>query len=81
MPLPVYPDRSVLPGLGFGVKWSPMFVNMPTAVASNGAEIDLGLAQYPLHEFELNYKFLHDWSARSGAEALEFKTLMGFFLL
>ena len=80
MALPIYPDRSVLPGLGFGTKWAPMFVNMPTAVASNGAEIDLGLAQYPLHDFELKYNFLHDWSGRSASESLEFKTMIGFFL-
>ena len=77
----IYPDHSVLPGLGFTVKWSPMFYNMPTAVAASGANIDLGLAQYPLHDFELAYEFLHDWSDRSSSEAEEFKTLMGFHLL
>ena len=75
MTLPVYPGQSLLPGLTYGCKWSPAFINMPTATAANGADIDLGLAQYPLHDFELQYEFLRDDLSPS-----EFKTLMGFFL-
>ncbi len=81
MALPIYPDRSVLPGLGYSVKWSPVFFNMPTQTTASGADIDLALAQYPLHDFELTYEFLHDWSHRSLAESREFRTLMGFHLM
>lgn len=79
MTLAVYPDRTVLPGLGYTVKWSPRFYNMPTQTTSSGSDIDLGLAQYPLHDFDLNYEFLHN-DGRNQLEAGEFKTLMGFFL-
>jgi hypothetical protein len=78
--LPIYPDGSVLPGLGFNVKWAPEFFNIPTGTTATGADIDLALAQYPLHNFELTYEFLRDrwfWSTAS----LEFKTMMGFFLM
>lgn len=75
MTLPVYPGPSLLPGLTYRSKWSPSFVNMPTATTASGADIDLGLAQYPLHDFELNYAFL-----RSTPTQLEFQTLMGFHL-
>ena len=80
MMLPVYPDASVLPGLGWSQKWSPEFFNMKTETTATGADIDLALAQYPLHNFELTYDFLRDkwfWSSAS----LEFKTMMGFFLM
>jgi hypothetical protein len=71
MTLPIYP---ALPGLTFPVKWTPRFYNMATQTTASGADIDLGLAQYPLHDFELQYDFLRD----SGAT--EFKTLFGFVL-
>lgn len=82
MTLPVYPGRYLLPGLTYGSKWSPDFINMPTATTASGADIDVGLAQYPLHDFELQYEFLRDglkaeWQRGQG---LEFKTMMGFFL-
>lgn len=78
--LPVYPDGSVLPGLAFSAKWSPEFFNAPTQTTSTGADIDLALAQTPLHRFELTYDFLRDrwFSARA---SLEFRTMMGFFLM
>jgi hypothetical protein len=72
MSLLVYP---VLKGLAFPEKWMPRFYNMATATSASGADIDLGLAEYPLHDFELNYQFLRD----SGG-LTEFKTLMGFVL-
>ena len=80
MTLPLYPDQRILPGLAFNVKWKPMFFNLPTATSATGAELDLALADTPLHDFELNYEFLHDQSWRSLQESLEFKTLFGFFL-
>jgi hypothetical protein len=82
MTLPIYPARDVLPGLAFSQKWSPTFFNMPTATTAVGADIDLGLAAYPLHDFELTYEFLRDgvrWG-RPGA-TLEFRTMMGFHLM
>jgi len=71
---PVYPE---LIGLGFDVKWSPQFYNMPTATSATGADIDLALATTPLHDFELTYNFLRD---RFIAGTQEFKTMFGFFL-
>lgn len=79
MGLPVYPDRSVLPGFAFNSKWSPEFFNMATQTTATGADIDLGLAQYPLHNFELTYDFLRDGWFDVPA-SLEFKTMMGFHL-
>lgn len=76
--LPIYPDRSLLPGLAFSEKWSPTFYNAKTVTTATGAEIDLGLAQYPLHDFELTYEFLRDGPLWNGSA--EFKTLMGFHL-
>lgn len=71
--LPIYPT---LKGLGFNVKWKPQFFNMPTQTTASGADIDLGLASTPLHDFVLTYDVLPD---RLGD--LDFKTLMGFFLM
>jgi len=79
MTLPVYPDRTVLPGLGFSTKWSPVFFNMPTQTAAAGADIDLALAATPLHDFELTYEVLRD-AGRNTLEASEFRTMMGFHL-
>jgi hypothetical protein len=71
--LPIYPT---LKGLGFNVKWRPQFFNMPTQTTTSGADIDLGLADTPLHDFVLTYDVLPD---RFGDT--DFKTLMGFFLM
>jgi hypothetical protein len=78
--LPVYPDVTVLPGLGYNVKWSPKFYNMKTATTASGADIDVALAQYPLHDFELTYEFLRSWDPNVTA-SLEFRTMMGFHLM
>ena len=79
--LPVYPDATFLRGLAYSQKWTPTFFNA-TATTATGADIDVGLAQYPLHDFELTYEFL-----RSGSrglpyvrETMEFQTMMGFHL-
>ena len=80
MTLPIYPDRTLLKGLGFSSKWSPEFFNLATETTATGADIDLALAQYPLHAFELTYNFLRSWRAPAQA-SLEFKTLMGFWLM
>jgi hypothetical protein len=83
MTLPIYPGRQLLPGLTYNSTWTPAFFNMPTATAASGADIDLAIAQYPLHDFELAYQFLRDgldhWTWRNG-EGLEFRTMMGFLL-
>jgi hypothetical protein len=83
MTLPLYPGRDLLPGLTYTAKWSPVFFNAPTAVTATGADIDLGLAQYPLHDFELTYEFLRDgvgWGNGRALPTLEFRTMMGFHL-
>lgn len=80
MTLPIYPDRSVLKGLGYSTKWTPQFFNMAPATSASGAEVDLALAQYPLHQFDLTYNFLRAWRA-AGTASLEFRTLMGFWLM
>jgi hypothetical protein len=78
--LPIYPDKTLLKGLGFSTKWSPAFFNLATETTATGADIDLALAQYPLHSFELTYSFLRSWRAPANV-SLEFKTLMGFWLM
>ena len=80
MTLPVYPGPDLIKGLAYSSKWTPAFFNL-TATTATGAELDIGLAQYPLHSFELNYKFLRDGPGWGGVQqALEFRTMMGFFL-
>lgn len=74
MPPPIYPT---LVGLAYDVQWTPTFYNMPTATTVTGADIDLGLAEWPLHDFDLIYNFLRDQFV-SGTQ--EFKTMFGFFL-
>lgn len=74
--LPIYPQ---LIGLGFNVKWSPAFFNMPTQTTVTGADIDLALADEPLHDFELTYEFLRD-NPLSSPGSSEFRRLFGFFL-
>lgn len=76
MTLPIYPT---LKGLQYPVKWIPRFYNMPTQTTASGADIDLGLAEYPLHDFELQYEFMRA-NGVAGATSDEFKTLMGFVL-
>jgi hypothetical protein len=73
--VPMPPVFPTLIGLGYNVKWSPVFYNMPTDTAATGADVDLGLADEPLHDFELTYGFLRDQFGNT-----EFKTMMGFFL-
>lgn len=80
MPLPIYPDRALLVGLTYESRWVPRFLNLSEVTAS-GAAIDLAQAQYPLHDFELTYSVLRDgprWG--STLAAIEFRTMMGFFL-
>ena len=72
MPL-VYPT---LPGLSYSVLWKPKFFNMPTQTTSTGADLDLGLAAAPLHDFELTYELLRDTFATGTSE---FRTMLGFF--
>lgn len=72
MSLPVYPSLS---GLTFPIKWIPRFYNMKPQTTASGADIDLGLAANPLHDFELQYDFM-----RSSQGQVEFQTLMGFVL-
>lgn len=81
MALPVYPGKSLLKGLTYSSKWTPRFF-VQTAVAATGAETDVPIAQYPLHDFELTYKFLRDGVGWNDAlSALEFRTMMGFHLM
>jgi hypothetical protein len=68
----VYPT---LPGLAYNVGWDTEFFNMKSSVTSTGAEIDLGLSQYPLHDFTLTYEFLRDAFGFT-----EQKTMRGFFM-
>jgi hypothetical protein len=49
---------------------------MPTQTTSTGADLDLGLAAAPLHDFELTYELLRDTFAVGTSE---FKTMLGFF--
>ena len=72
--LPIYPTPA---GLGYSVFWTPIFANLPTAVAANRAEIDMSLADEPIHEFELTYEFLRN---RPTPSPNEFRNYMGFFL-
>jgi hypothetical protein len=76
-----YPIYPTLPGLGYSVFWKPEFANAPTAYAANKAEIDLALAETPVHEFTLTYDFLRDETAYLLSPiSNEFKRLFGFFL-
>lgn len=72
MPI-VYPT---LPTLSYSVKWRPQFFNMPTQKMATGAELDLGVAAAPLHDFDLTYQVLRD---RPAPSPNEFRTMMGFF--
>lgn len=80
MTLPIYPGPDLLRGLTYSSKWTPRFFNQ-TSVAPTGAEYDIAIAQYPLHDFELTYAFLRDGpSWRDALSAMEFRTMMGFHL-
>lgn len=80
MTLPVYPGSDLLRGLTYNSKWAPMFFNS-SVTTSTGADIDMGLAQDPLHDFELTYRFLRDGPGwRDALSGLEFRTMMGFHL-
>jgi hypothetical protein len=82
-PLPVYPGPELVRGLAYSQKWTPTFFNAPTATTASGADIDLGLAQSPLHDFELTYDLLRDgvkWGHSGARATLEFRTMMGFHL-
>lgn len=68
-------DPTQFPGFGFPFSWTPDFFNLPSAVTSSGASIDLGIAQYPLHTFEMSFELLRDF----GGSPTEFKKLIGFF--
>jgi uncharacterized protein (TIGR02217 family) len=83
MPLPSYPSidpafaapiNGYTPGIGFTVKWTPIFQNL-TQIAQSGAAIQVGLSPYPLHQFELNYELLRDLPGVS----LEFRRVLAFF--
>ncbi len=83
MTLPIYPGPNLLPGVTYGSTWTPQFFNLPTATTASGAEIDLAIAQYPLHDFELIYEVLRDGVGGGtwlNGQGLEFKTMMGFLL-
>jgi hypothetical protein len=92
MTLQIYPASSALqltsglgapPGflaLGYKVKWTPVFFNQ-SAKTLTGASIDIALAQYPLHSFELTYPFLRDYDPQQlNVFNTEFRVLMGFWL-
>jgi hypothetical protein len=83
MPLPIYPGPTLLPGITYGSTWTPDFYNLPTATTASGADIDLAISQYPLHDFELIYEFLRDDITSTiwlDGQGLEFRTMMGFLL-
>lgn len=81
MSLPIYPGRDLVPGLSYGQEWEPNFYNLPTATTGTGADIDLAVAQYPLHDFDLEYEFIRHGLGWPGTNrGLEFPTMMGFFL-
>lgn len=73
--LPIYPT---LKGKGFSTHWRTKFANIGETAASL-ADIDLAIAQDPIHFFDLTYNFLRDgflWP--KGPE--EFKRMKGFSL-
>ena len=79
MTLPIFPPASganSLIGKAWPVKWSPQFFNQ-TLIAQSGAAITIGLAQYPLHNFELSFDVLRDFTSPN---VLEWRRLMGFYL-
>ena len=80
MPLPVFPGPGVIAACPAS-KWTFNFFNQTTTTVT-GADIDIGLALYPLHDFELDYEFLRDGPRWGGVLAgLELRTMMGFFMM
>lgn len=79
--LPIYPGRDLIRGLGYSQKVSDDFF-VATSTTATGAQIDVGLAQYPLHSYELTYNFIRDGVRRGPGvrAALEYRTMRGFFL-
>lgn len=77
MSIPVYPT---LKGIKYPIKWTPHAFNMATATVLSGADIDLPLWPYPLHDFELQYEFLRQSGFTPAPPSDEFKTLFGFVL-
>ena len=78
---PIYPT---LPGLTYDTKWSPIHYNMATQTSDTGADVDLGYAETPLHDFELTYSVLRDnfnGYIDPNYNGTEFKTMMGFWLM
>ena len=72
-------DASFLRGFAFSVRWTPQFFNQ-TRTAQSGAAVTIGLAQYPLHQFELTYSILADFPGGTYAAAnYEFRRLLGFY--
>lgn len=73
--LPIYPE---LKGRAFSTHWRTKFANVGETAASL-ADIDLAIAQDPIHEFDLTYNFLRDGFAwPKGSQ--EFKRMKGFSL-
>ena len=73
----IYP---VCAGLDIKVIWRPKALNAPPQMHASGREVIVGYAAYPMHEFELIYNVLRGGVLPGGAAALEFQTMMGFFL-
>lgn len=72
MPL-YYPT---LEALSFSVSWKPQFFNMKTQVMATGAQLDVGLSSTPLHDFDLTYEVLRNYSVLG---TNDFRTMIGFF--
>lgn len=72
MTIPVFPDRSVLPGLAWPVKRLPMWSTLHQPTVS-GKDTPLPQWTYPRYGFELAFDML-----RSDSNA-ELQTLMGFY--
>lgn len=91
MTLPIYPrltplntgtstpSSTYLVGLGFTQKWTPVFFNQ-SQKAINGASVDISLAFFPLHNFELTYEVLRNTPGQSVPLIdYEFRRLIGFY--
>lgn len=68
----VYPS---LIGLAYDVHWRLKFASLPTQTTSALADLDLSLADAPIHEFDLTYEYLPNRQDRPR----DMKTLMGFY--
>ena len=75
MTLPIFPSQTLLPGLGYNVKWSPVYFNQ-SQKTMNGTSVDISLSPYPLYNFELTFPFL-----RAAPTKLELQTLMGIYAM